>query len=36
MVVTLIGVALIGILMIVGADIHGEFNHIRDRLLEVL
>jgi Flp pilus assembly pilin Flp len=36
LVVSLIGVALIGILAVVGGEIGADFNDIKDRLLEVL
>jgi Flp pilus assembly pilin Flp len=36
MVVTLIGVAAITVLMLVGGEITGDFNEIRDKLLDVL
>ena len=36
LIVSLVGVALIGILLIVGGDVGGEFNHIKDRVVEAL
>jgi Flp pilus assembly pilin Flp len=36
MIVTILGVAMIGILTLVGADIQGEYTALKDRLLDVL
>jgi Flp pilus assembly pilin Flp len=36
MIVTILGVAMIGILTVVGADIQGEYIALKDRLLDVL
>ena len=36
MIVTILGIALIGILMFEGADIQGEYTEFKDKLLDVL